>query len=60
MVTAPARRALVREMMGRGLSERRALAVLKMSASSLRYARTVPKLVAMSRGSAVVIVEEAA
>ena len=38
MVTAPARRALVREIVERGLSERRALAVLRMTASALRYA----------------------
>lgn len=37
MVTAPARRELVRWMGTRGLSERRALAVMDMSASSLRY-----------------------
>jgi transposase InsO family protein len=37
MVTAPARRELVRWMGTRGLSERRCLAVLAMSASSLRY-----------------------
>ena len=37
MVTAPARRVLVRSMVARGLSERRALAVLGMSASALRY-----------------------
>ena len=37
MVTAPARRALVHKMVERGLSERRALAVLRMSASALRY-----------------------
>ena len=37
MVTAPAKRALVRQMMDRGLSERRALAVVGMSASALRY-----------------------
>ena len=37
MVTAPARRVLVRHMVGRGLSERRALTVAQMSASSLRY-----------------------
>ena len=37
MVTAPARRVLVRSMTERGLSERRALAVLGMSASALRY-----------------------
>lgn len=37
MVSAPARRELVRQMMGRGLSERRALAVVQMSASALRY-----------------------
>lgn len=38
MVTAPARRLLVREMTSQGLSERRALTVLRMSASALRYA----------------------
>ena len=37
MVTAPARRVLVRSMTERGLSERRALAVLGMSASAVRY-----------------------
>ena len=36
-MTAPARRVLVRSMTERGLSERRALAVLGMSASALRY-----------------------
>ncbi len=37
MVTAPARRALVRDMATRGLTERRALAVVRMSAAALRY-----------------------
>ena len=37
MVTAPARRALVRNMVDQGLSQRRALAVVRMSASALRY-----------------------
>ena len=37
MVTAPVRREVVREMVTRGLSERRALTVVHMSASSLRY-----------------------
>lgn len=37
MVTAPARRMLVRQLMERGLTERRALAVVRMSASALRY-----------------------
>jgi putative transposase len=37
MVTAPARRNLVRWMTTKGLSERRALRVLGMSASALRY-----------------------
>ena len=37
MVTAPARRAVVREMVTRGLSERRALTVVHMSAAALRY-----------------------
>ena len=37
MVTAPARRELVRGLQGRGLSERHSLRVARMSASSLRY-----------------------
>jgi transposase InsO family protein len=37
MVTAPVRREVVRTMVTRGLSERRALAVVRMSASALRY-----------------------
>jgi putative transposase len=37
MVTAPARRELVRWMQTRGLTERRCLAIAGMSASSLRY-----------------------
>ena len=37
MVTAPARRELVRWMQARGLSERRCLAIAGMSARSLRY-----------------------
>ena len=37
-MTAPARRELVRDITARGLSERRALSVVGMSASSLRYA----------------------
>jgi transposase InsO family protein len=37
MVTAPVRREVVRAMVMRGLSERRALIVVRMSASSLRY-----------------------
>lgn len=37
-MTAPARRGLVRHLMDRGLSERRALAVVRMSASAWRYA----------------------
>jgi putative transposase len=37
MVTAPARREAVRTMVTRGLSERHALNVVSMSASSLRY-----------------------
>lgn len=36
-MTAPARRTVVRSMTAQGLSERRALAVVCMSASSLRY-----------------------
>ncbi|WP_455433388.1 IS3 family transposase [Xanthomonas hyacinthi] len=37
LVSAPARRALVREWIGCGASERRALAAIGMSASALRY-----------------------
>lgn len=37
MVTAPAKRELVRYMAQRGLSERHALRVIRMSASALRY-----------------------
>jgi transposase InsO family protein len=37
MVTALVRREVVREMVTRGLSERRALTVVRMSASALRY-----------------------
>ena len=37
VVTAPARRAVVREMVVRGLSEWRALTVVRMSAAALRY-----------------------
>jgi len=36
-VTAPARRTVVRDLTEHGLSERRALTVVRMSASSLRY-----------------------
>ena len=38
MVNAPARRTLVRDWVERGLSERRALAVVRMSPSAYRYA----------------------
>ena len=37
MVTAPARRELVRHLVDKGLSERRALALVRMSASAYRY-----------------------
>lgn len=37
MVTAPAKRELVRHLVDKGLSERRALAMVRMSASALRY-----------------------
>ena len=37
MVTAPAKRELVRWMQAKGLSERRCLKVARMSASALRY-----------------------
>lgn len=36
-MSAPARRDVVRFMVSRGLSERRALRVIRMSASALRY-----------------------
>lgn len=36
-MTAPVRRDLVRQLMDRGLSERRSLSVLRMSASAFRY-----------------------
>ena len=38
MVSAPARRELVRQMVDQGLSERRSLAIAGMSASAYRYA----------------------
>lgn len=37
VVTAPARRELVRFMIDKGLSERRSLKIVRMSSSSLRY-----------------------
>ena len=37
MVSAPARRTLARQCVDKGLSERRALSVMRMSASALRY-----------------------
>ncbi len=37
MVSAPARRVLVQHLVGKGLSERWSLAVVRMSASALRY-----------------------
>lgn len=40
MVTAPARRELVRFMIDQGLSERRSLKVVRMSSSSFRYEAT--------------------
>ena len=47
MVSAPARRVLVRAMTTKGLSERRALAVAGMSASALRYSRRPDRNVAL-------------
>ena len=41
MVSAPARREQVRYMVEKGLSERRSLAIMQMSASAFRY---VPRL----------------
>ncbi len=46
-MTAPARRVLVRSMTERGLSERRALTVIGMSASALRYAPAPDRNVAL-------------
>jgi putative transposase len=46
-VTAPARRVLVRSMTERGLSERRALAVIGMSPSALRYTPAEDRNVAL-------------
>ena len=37
-MTAPARRELVRHLVGKGLSELRSLAAVRMSASAYRYA----------------------
>ena len=47
MVTAPVRRELVRWMKTRGLTERRCLAVVGMSASSLRYQPRADRNVAL-------------
>jgi putative transposase len=47
VVTAPARRVLVRSMVERGLSERRALTVVGMSASALRYTRALDRNAAL-------------
>ena len=49
MVAAPARRALVRHLTAQGLSERRALAVVGMSASSLRDQPALDRNVALRR-----------
>ena len=46
-MTAPARRGLVRQFIERGLSERRALSVLRMSASALRYTPRADRNVAL-------------
>lgn len=47
MVTAPTRRVVVREMTQRGLSQRRALAVVRMSASAFRYVPAPDRNVAL-------------
>jgi transposase InsO family protein len=47
VVTAPARREVVREMAHCGLSERRALTIVRMSASALRYAPAPDRNVAL-------------
>jgi putative transposase len=46
-VSAPARRVLVRQWVAKGLSERRALSVVQMSASALRYAPRPDRNVAL-------------
>jgi putative transposase len=47
VVTAPAKRELVRFMSRWGLSERRSLRVVKMSASALRYTSVPDRKVAL-------------
>jgi putative transposase len=47
VVSAPARRVLVRQWVAKGLSERRALSVVQMSASALRYAPRPDRNVAL-------------
>ena len=51
MVTLPARRELVRQMTTKGLSERRVLAVVGMSASALRYSPRPDRNVALRQRS---------
>lgn len=46
-MSAPARRVLVRQWVAKGLSERRALSVVQMSASALRYAPRPDRNVAL-------------
>ena len=46
-MTAPARRGLVRHLIDWGLSERRSLAAVHMSASALRYAPRPDRKVAL-------------
>lgn len=52
MVTAPAKRELVRWMETRGLSERRCLGVVRMSESALRYEPRADRNVALRAQSA--------
>src|SRR3546814_4862618 len=47
VVSAPARRELVRQMVDKGLSERRSLAIAGMSASAYRYATCADRNVAL-------------
>ncbi len=52
MVTAPARRELVRHLVDKGLSERRSLAVVRMSASAYRYAPRPDRNIELRAGGA--------
>lgn len=49
-MTAPARRELVRHLVDKGLSERRSLAVVRMSASAYRYAPRPDRIIELQAG----------